>query len=169
MFMESAFLLLGSNMGNSNQILQEALRKLELKCGTILSHSKMYSSEPWGFEAQCSFLNMAIEIETELEPQVLLYTIHQIESELGRTRVSDGKYHSRTIDIDIIFYGNRVVESQNLIIPHPKMHLRRFVLMPLSQIAPNYIHPTLKVSVNVLLNQCLDKSQVLVQNFPTRC
>lgn len=158
--MESALLLLGSNMGKKYEVLQEALKQIGVECGAIVSHSKIYRSEPWGFEADGFFLNMAIEIETYLEPHLLLKTVLEIENRLGRTRLDDGNYHSRTIDIDIIFYGHCVVDSPTLIIPHPNMHLRRFVLLPLSEIAPKYTHPILGISVLDILNLCVDKSEV---------
>lgn len=166
--MESVFLLLGSNLGNKNDILQEALHHISLECGSIVSYSKIYSSEPWGFESCNSFLNMAVKLETELSPSILLESILKIETELGRTRVNDKKYHSRTIDIDIIFYGNLIIETDTLVVPHPKMHLRRFVLTPLNDIAPKYIHPVLNRSVKDLLKQCLDKSivvSILLNNY----
>ena len=112
--METAFLLLGSNMGDRYKFLQEALKLLNAKCGTIISQSKIYKSEPWGFEAEQGFLNMALEIETKLDPHILLSFILQIERRLGRTRVNDGKYHSRSIDIDIIFYGNSFKINYNI-------------------------------------------------------
>lgn len=160
--MKRAILLLGSNLGNKHLIVHEALNQLSLKCGSIVVKSKNYSSEPWGFEAESHFINMAVEIKTDLEPHVLLEQILKIESEMGRTRVNDGKYHSREIDIDIIFYGNRVIETESLIIPHPKMHLRSFVLLPVNEIAPDFIHPVLKSSVGNILEECTDNSLVKV-------
>lgn len=159
--MERVFLLLGSNIGNKSKTLLEAIELLAIECGSITSQSKTYKSEPWGFESKDDFLNVAVELETNLEPYSLLESILDIENRLGRTRVEDGKYHSRTIDIDIIFYGERVIVSQSLIIPHPNMHLRRFVLLPLSEICPRLIHPTLNVSVATLLKICEDNSQVV--------
>lgn len=159
--MERVFLLLGSNIGNKSKTLLEAIELLAIECGSITSQSKTYKSEPWGFESKDDFLNVAVELETNLEPYSLLESILDIENRLGRTRVEDGKYHSRTIDIDIIFYGERVIVSQSLIIPHPNMHLRRFVLLPLSEICPSLIHPTLNVSVATLLKICEDNSQVV--------
>jgi len=159
--MESAFLLLGSNMGNKYQILQDAIEQLSIECGSVVSQSKIFESEPWGFEADGSFFNLAIEIETDKDPYELLDSILKIENSLGRIRLDDGKYHSRTIDIDIIFYGNRVIDSKNLIIPHPNMHLRRFVLLPLCEIAPDYIHPKFKIFVKNLLALCEDKLGVV--------
>ncbi len=158
--MDNVLLLLGGNIGNKEKTIQESLKHITLECGAIISQSKIYRSEPWGFDAQDFFLNMAVEIETNLDPYHLLIAIHKIEKELGRTRVGDGNYHSRTIDIDIIFYGDRVLNSPDLQIPHPRMHLRRFVLLPLNDIASHYIHPILNVSVQQLLNECPDKLEV---------
>jgi len=159
--MESAFLLLGSNMGNKYQILQDAIEQLSIECGSVVSKSKIFESEPWGFESDDCFLNMAVEIETDSEPHMLLNSILKIENSLGRTRLADGKYHSRTIDIDIIFYGNRLIDSKDLIIPHPNMHLRRFVLLPLCEIAPDYIHPKFKIVIKDLLVLCEDNLAVV--------
>lgn len=158
--MESAILLLGSNMGEKKAVVLEALSKLSAKCGSIVAKSNNYCSEPWGFKSDSDFINMAVHIKTDLEPHTLLETILKIESELGRTRVNDGNYHSRVIDIDIIFYGSRVLESQSLIIPHPRMHLRRFVLLPINELVPDFIHPTFNISIANLLEKCADTSEV---------
>lgn len=162
--MSVAYLLLGSNQGDKIAILQKAGERLQQLSIAPIVVSSLYESEPWGFEAEEWFLNQAVKIETDLKPHDLLRSILEIERSLGRVRQNgDGKiagYSSRTIDIDILLYENLVSETVDLQLPHPRMHLRRFVLMPLSEVAPGLIHPVLNVSIKKLLEECKDKSKI---------
>jgi 2-amino-4-hydroxy-6-hydroxymethyldihydropteridine diphosphokinase len=167
-------LLLGSNRGDKFSLIDQASQMVsDLSTGEIVL-SSLYESEPWGFKADEWFLNRAVLIDTEFRPEELLEKVLNIEKKLGRVRGEESKnnkkdeeksgaereYSSREIDIDIIFYGNLVYQSKTLTLPHPRMHFRRFVLEPVSQVAPNFIHPDLGITVEQLLNECEDNSVV---------
>lgn len=155
------FLLLGGNLGDVPLQFKEARTHLSKKVGSTITNSKLYQSEPWGFDSANLFLNQVLQIRTHLSPNELLLINQDIEIELGRKR--DPKtigFESRVIDIDILYFGSQVLKSNRLTIPHYALHLRRFTLLPLVEIAPNYIHPTIKKSNLQLLNDCVDKSIV---------
>lgn len=144
-----AFLALGSSMGDREAYLNEGLKKLSLTRGiTVKKMSSYFRTKPVGGVAQNEFLNGACEIETFLSPQNLLGEIHRIESECGRVR--NAHWGDRTLDIDIIFYGNKIIREEGLIIPHPEYHKRRFVIEPLRQIAPEFICPVLNKKIKEL-------------------
>lgn len=148
--MNTIYLVLGSNVGNRADNIQEAIEELK-NCGlTILKESSLYNTAPWGYIEQSDFLNMALECSTNLCPYSLLKEIKDIEKKMGRKETI--RYGPRIIDIDIIFYNNLIVKSEQLTIPHPLMHKREFVLKPLCEIAPDFIHPELKLSVKQLLD-----------------
>jgi 2-amino-4-hydroxy-6-hydroxymethyldihydropteridine diphosphokinase len=157
--MISTYLSLGSNQGDRLESLVKASKLIDLQIGNIIKFSPVFESEPWGFEAETSFYNMVIEVETKLTSHQLLSAILQIEKSLGRVR-SGKEYSSRIIDIDIIFYGDRIVKDENLKIPHPKMHLRKFVLEPMVDIAPDFVHPFLHKSIAELLADSVDENVV---------
>lgn len=158
--MSVVYLLLGSNEGDKVTILQKAVKSLELLSDKPLTISSLYESEPWGFNTNEWFINQAVKMETSFEPHELLKSILDIEKNLGRVRSAVDRsvmgYCSRTIDIDIIFYDNLIINKPELTIPHPKMHLRKFVLMPLSEIAPKIIHPLLNKSIETIIEECND-------------
>lgn len=153
-------------MGERESYIKEALLLLEREIGSISALSPLYNSEPWGFNAEQWFLNQAVEIETNLEPSPLLERIMEIEQQLGRNREEEksGGYSSRVIDIDILLYEDKMVESEELTIPHPRMHLRRFVLEPLNKIAANIYHPKMGLSIGELLESCQDSSKCQIVN-----
>ena len=149
--MATVYLGLGTNIGNKKENLTRAIEALSLALGPCTAQSSFIETAPWGFESDNSFLNCAVAFETMLQPVELLDTTERIERELGRTAKSTGgAYHDRVIDIDILLYGNVVINTPRLTIPHPLMHKRDFVLEPLEQIAADAVHPTTGKSIGQL-------------------
>lgn len=157
--MNSLFLLLGGNLGNKSLIFIKAHNILKKKLGKIIKKSSIYETEPWGFKAKNNFWNQALIIETPLPPKEILKITKETEMELGRIR-GEKRYTSRTIDIDILFLGNMIINEPILEIPHPRIINRKFVLIPLSEIAPYLIHPVFKKTINELLEECTDTLEV---------
>jgi 2-amino-4-hydroxy-6-hydroxymethyldihydropteridine diphosphokinase len=159
--MTQIFLSLGSNQGDRFSFLEKAVFEIEDRVGKLVSCSSYFETEPWGFNTKTYFINQVVELNTNFAPLQLLEEILGIERKLGRTRkLSNLIYTDRCIDIDILLYGNQLIEFSNLSIPHKFMHERKFVLKPLNEIAPNLIHPVLKRSINHLLLNCNDKTDV---------
>ena len=155
--MNKVFLSLGSNLGNRILNLQKAVKTISEQVGDIEAVGALYETEPWGFETNNWFVNTAIELETGLNPEELLKKCMCIENKLGRKRnISEAGYSSRPIDIDILFFGNEIINLPNLIIPHEHLHKRKFVLAPLNDIARELIHPIVKQSIQNLLENCPD-------------
>lgn len=142
--MAIAYLGLGTNIGNRRRNMIIAAALLAERVGDVLALSGFYETEPWGFDSENLFLNAAVKLKTSLSVLELLTATQQIEKELGRTEKSNGTYHDRIIDIDILLYDDEVLQTSELTLPHPLMHERRFVMDPLSEIAPFVIHPILK-------------------------
>jgi len=149
--MPRVFLSLGSNLGNRKDYLNKAIEKLRQNNLKITKISNIIETEPYGHKEQGEFLNMALEAETDLKPSELMQLIFKIEEDLGRKRTL--KWEPRVIDIDIIFYDSLVVDELNLKIPHPDMQNRLFVLKPMQEIAPHFIHPVFKKSIKELLEE----------------
>ncbi|MCK9627878.1 MAG: 2-amino-4-hydroxy-6-hydroxymethyldihydropteridine diphosphokinase [Bacteroidales bacterium] len=159
--MSEVLLLLGSNKGDRLNYLNLALDRIDrISLQTpVVSH--IFESEPWGFDSNTWFLNMAVSVKTDLPPLEFLDKLMEIESDLGRKRDPESVgYDSREIDIDIILFGDSIVDEERLKIPHPRAHLRKFVLEPLADIVPDYYFPGFGKSVKELLKSCSDKSDV---------
>ena len=155
----TVYLSLGSNLGNRLYQLQKAVIMLGDMAGTVTATSAVYETPAWGFEG-AAFFNACIALETQKTPEEVLYTLLRIEKEAGRLRGEESGYASRTLDIDIIYYGKQVIKSDALIVPHPHMANRRFVLKPLADIAPQFYHPLLDKDPRNLLQQCKDNSHL---------
>lgn len=157
--MNTVYLGLGSDLGDRSASLRSSMNLIRENLGGITACSSVYETEPWGFESSTRFLNMVVELETDLNPQGLLGRIMMIEAMLGRLR--EGRaYTSRVIDIDILFYGDLCFSEGDLTIPHPRLHERRFVLVPLCELVPGLIHPGLIKSLEELLRDCSDACRV---------
>ena len=152
--MRKIYLSIGSNKGNRYSFIKEALKLIQIDIGAVLINSKIYETKSWGFDSD-DFLNLCILVESRLTPTELLQTLRNIENKIGRIRDSN-KMVAREIDIDILFYSDKIINEKDLIIPHPRLHLRNFVLFPLNDIAGDFIHPGLLKSVNELLEKCED-------------
>jgi len=157
--MKRVFLGIGSNLGNRENNMQQAVEHINKRVGGISRKSVIYETEPWGFRSDNAFLNMVIAVETQMSPQALLSEILYTESLLGRIR-TEGQYSSRIIDIDILLYDDMVLSEPDLTIPHPLLHERKFVLIPLCEVASEMIHPVMKKTFRELLDICADRSNV---------
>ena len=160
MALHRVVLSLGSNMGNRALLLRQAIRALSERVGPLAVQSSVVETEPWGFETRRKFLNQVVVVDTIMTAEAVLHTIFDIEQQLGRRRDYDPlhppathEYQPRPIDIDIIFYDDAIVDSELLQIPHPRMHLRRFVLEPLCELMPEFVHPVLKKTMKELLEE----------------
>ena len=154
--MKIAYLSLGSNIGDRERLLQDALRLLHTTDLRVVRISPVYQTEPQDVKAQPWFLNLVVEAETELFPRQLLARVQQIEKQLGRKRLA--AKGPRTIDIDILLYGDSVVNAAGLVVPHPRMTERRFVLQPLADLVPELRHPVLRRTVKELLAGTQDQT-----------
>ncbi len=149
-----AYILLGSNQGDSAALLPHAIQHLTTAAGSVLAKSSVYQTAAWGNVQQNDFLNQVIKLRTQQDARQLMQTCLAIEAEMGRVRTI--KNAPRTIDIDILFFGKKVINLQNLIIPHKEIANRRFVLIPLAELAAGFVHPVLHKTVHTLLQECND-------------
>lgn len=155
-----SYLLLGSNKGNREQNIVKAIKAIAQQAGIVSKMSSLYQSQPWGFKADKDFYNLALLLQTPHEPHDLLRILLEIEKSLGRVRNNKPGYTSRSIDIDILFYDNIVLESPVLTLPHPRIQERRFVLRPMMDLNPDYKHPVSGFSIAQMLAGCEDHSEV---------
>ena len=159
--MSIAYLCLGSNSGDSFKLIEQAVSFLNmLEQTSIVRTSALYEPEPGGVKDQNWFLNVAIEVKTKLSPQDLLVKCQNIEKTLGRNRQNETRWGQRPIDIDIIFYDSEIVNSDFLTVPHKYMHLRAFVLVPLLELIPDFVHPVFKKTVSQLYDDLEDVEDV---------
>ena len=158
--MNKAVLLLGSNMGDSQFLFQQVISLIDERLGKLEMQSALYQSPAWGFEHENDFLNQVLILETDLTTGEILQTCLQIEKDLGRKRKENKGYSAREIDIDVLFVNDKVLETDQLILPHPRLHLRKFTLLPLAELIPDFVHPTLQKSIQELLVACEDNSEV---------
>jgi len=154
----TAYLLLGGNLGDRIANLAEARRLLSRHAGKLLCCSSIYETEAWGLREQPAFLNQALALQTALSPQGLLAELLRLEALLGRERKE--RYGPRLIDMDILLYDDAVIAEPRLSVPHPQLHLRRFALIPLGEIAPDLLHPASGRTISQLLEACPDSSEV---------
>lgn len=161
--MTRCYILFGSNEGDKSALLSQACQLINTRCGLLAERSSAYYTEPWGFEAEEWFLNELLVVETELDPDTLMDTLMDIERELGRVRHPETPgYCSRTVDLDILYYGDHIVRTEKVTAPHPRLHLRRFALLPLCELVPDFLHPEFGISQQQLLEKCPDTSKVSV-------
>lgn len=159
--MNVAYLCLGGNIGDRENALNQAIIEIEKVAGNITAKSSIYETEAWGVQNQQAYYNQCIKVNTSLNSLELIEVLLLVEKNLGRKRDPTlTGYQARTMDIDILFFNNDVVNISNLIIPHPRLHLRKFVLTPLNEIASNYLHPLLNKSIFSLLTNCNDSLEV---------
>jgi 2-amino-4-hydroxy-6-hydroxymethyldihydropteridine diphosphokinase len=154
----TSFISLGGNLGNTREIFEQTYPLIEKKIGSILQKSSLYQTDAWGMTDQADFLNQVIEIETTQNPEEILTNLLAIELNFGRVR--DIKWGPRSIDLDLLLFGNQQVNTPHLTVPHPRIQDRKFILIPLVEIAPNTLHPILGKSVRELLALTTDTSAV---------
>lgn len=157
--MATAYIILGSNLGDKQKWISSAIEQIE-EVASLIAESHMYETAAWGGQTSESFYNQCIAIDTLLSPEELLHELLRIEKELGRIRNPLMKYGERTIDLDILYYDDLTISTPILTVPHPRMQDRKFVLTPLCDIAPSFYHPTLKRTNLELLNMCQDNLTV---------
>jgi 2-amino-4-hydroxy-6-hydroxymethyldihydropteridine diphosphokinase len=158
--MNRIYLSLGSNLGDRSRNLKKGIGLLEQLAGKPGAISSIYETEPWGCESDLNFYNLVIELFTPLGPLPLLEVIHEVEKKCGRER-SQIRYAPRTLDIDILFYGESVIDYPELVVPHPNLQERQFVLVPLAEIAPQFVHPLLNKDMEQLVKACRDDKKII--------
>jgi 2-amino-4-hydroxy-6-hydroxymethyldihydropteridine diphosphokinase len=160
--MNTAYFLVGGNIGNRENNISLAINLINQNIGKIVRKSSMYQTAPWGNKEQPDFLNQVLQIKTKLNAGQCMEQILIIENKIGRVRTI--KNAPRAIDIDILFYNDEVINSPNLTVPHPQIEKRRFVLIPMNELSPNFMHPVLHKSINYLLSTCTDPLEVRLLN-----
>ncbi|WP_080058224.1 2-amino-4-hydroxy-6-hydroxymethyldihydropteridine diphosphokinase [Spirosoma aerolatum] len=155
-------LLLGANLGDRIRALHRANELLADRVGVVAQRSAIYETAPWGVTDQPTYLNQVVAVETTLPPDELLRQTQAIEQALGRVRLE--RWGARLIDIDMLYYGQLIIQTPHLTIPHPYLHQRRFTLVPLAEIAPDFLHPILQKTTLELLTECTDTSEVKIFN-----
>ena len=154
--MSTVYIGLGTNIGDKQNNLVTATALLAERVGKILALSSIYETEPWGFDSNNTFLNAVLVQETSLTPSELLDVTRLIEIEMGRIEKSNGSYHDRIIDIDILMYDDKIMQTSRLTLPHPLMHKRLFVMQPLAEVAPDTVHPIFHKTMQELYREIKD-------------
>ena len=158
--MTTIYLLLGSNLGDRSAIMQAAAARIGERVGSVSRASALYETTPWGGIAQPAFLNQVLEVRTALAPEEVLRLILEIEHESGRVRYE--RWGARHLDVDILYFGQKIMDTPRLTVPHPRLHERRFTLVPLAEVAPDFAHPVLNKTNAELLEACEDKEAVVL-------
>ena len=156
--MKTVSLLFGGNIGNPAVVFEKASQLLQQKIGAISASSAIYRSKAWGYQSENDYLNQLFLFETRLSAEMILEACLETEQILGRQRSSVHGYSDRIIDIDILYFEDLIIKTEDLTIPHPKLQERLFALLPLTEIAPNFIHPVFQKTNKSLLSLCPDKS-----------
>ena len=154
--MNMAFLSVGGNLGDRMGYIEAAEKALNKECGRIINTSSVYETEPWGSSSGRHYLNRVIQLETALSAEQLLQKTLAMEQELGRIRSAE-QNADRTMDIDLLLFNRDIIHASHLQVPHPRLHLRNFVLVPLNEIAPDLVHPVLQKNMSTLLQECRDE------------
>jgi len=157
--MHHVFLGIGGNIGNKPENFRKVHNLVKSGVGKITAKSSVYESPPWGFRAGDNFWNQVLKVETEFTPAEVLSEINKIENSFNRKRHSK-RYTSREMDVDILYYDDIFIETGDLIVPHPRLHQRLFVLVPLAEVAPNFKHPLFRMTSKQLLENCKDESVI---------
>ncbi len=159
--MNKVFLGLGGNLYEPAEMLEKARKLVELRCGSIQSTSSLYETEAWGMASEHRFLNQVIELHTNLGAEALMDHLLKIENELGRTRNFEG-YADRTIDLDVLFFNEEVIQKEKITVPHPRIAFRKFVLVPLCEIASEFVHPITGKTLGQMLEDCNDELEIKI-------
>ncbi len=157
-FTKGIYILLGSNLGDRIQVLQATKKIIQERVGEILQTSAIYETEPWGVSDQPSFYNQVLLIQTYLDPHCLLENLQGVEKDIGKVKL--GKWRERLIDVDILYYHDVILNDEDLTIPHPEIRNRRFTLVPLCEIAADFVNPVFQKTQQEMLHQCGDKLAV---------
>lgn len=158
--MKDVYLLFGSNLGDRLGHLNEAIERTSSACGHLLRRSKVYETAAWGKTDQPAFLNQVVKMETPQQANQLLFSLLKIEQQMGRIRRE--KYSERIIDIDILYYADEIIQTADLVVPHPRIAERRFVLVPMAELNNQWMDPVKKMSIQSLLEQCTDQLEVTI-------
>ncbi len=159
MYTHQVYLLLGTNLGDRKAWLSRATVSIAAQVGSVMRQSAVYETAPWGVTNQPAYLNQVLAVETQLTPEGILHQTQAIEEQLGRVR--EQHWGPRIIDIDILYYDHLMWHSDRLTVPHPYLHQRRFTLVPLVELAPNFLHPVLNLTNQALLAACADTGEVI--------
>ncbi len=151
---------IGSNEGNRFAILQEAILQLKRNLGVFLQNSSLYETEPWGFDSNQSFYNGVLKFETEHGPKEVLNILQYIEKQAGRKQKSSAGYEDRTLDLDLLYYDNQLIQEEGLVVPHPKISERNFVLFPMAEIDADFVDPAHQKTIRLLIQESNDTSAV---------
>lgn len=155
------YLSLGTNLGNRQQNINQSIIYLKERVGSVIKESSVYETDAWGDDRLNVFYNSVVVLESDLTPNEILFQTQSIEKLMGREKKTLTQYENRVIDIDVLFFNNKVIDSKELILPHPQIEMRKFVLMPLLEISPQYIHPILKKSIQELYVELNDDSRCI--------